>query len=64
MGIVKTARKELKNFHVFDENWPKENFRPKLSQHTAQLVFHRMEQKNIISQPTLITGQKNIDFAL
>ena len=64
MGIVETARNELKNSAFFDETWPKEKFRQKLSQHTAQLVFRRIEQKNSISKPALITGQKNIAFAL
>ena len=37
----------------------------KLSQQTAQLVFQRIEQKNIsISKPTLITGLGNKAFVL
>ena len=62
MGIVETARNELKNSAFFDETWPKEKFRQKLSQHTAQLVFRRIEQNNSISKPTLITGQKKYSF--
>ena len=58
MGFVKTARNDLKKFRFFEENWPKENIRQKLSQHTAQVVFHRIEQKKVFPSPLYLWDKK------